>query len=99
MKRTLLLVLLLGCHQDPVGTLGGRCKPDGTCTGEHLFCNGTDECAPSNMPQPVNMGNCFPESVCFCQRCAESCGDAGLKACQYTDTSVWGSKPATCECR
>ena len=94
----LMFAFVSACQAEPVGTLGARCKPDGTCLGEHLRCNAWSECVAENAP-PASAG-CYREGECFCKRCAESCGaDGGMKVCSYTDTSVWGSKPSTCECR
>lgn len=98
-KPFLLLFLLLGCHSAPErrGDLGEQCKPDGTCAGALQCRQGSDGyvCLPKVDPVlPIEY-----ESVKFCSSCADRCGDAGIKECLYSDTSVWGSKPALCSCR
>jgi hypothetical protein len=92
-----LILLVTGCHYGPEGTLGERCKADGTCVGDHLICDMASQCVANNAPAAGS--GCYAPSECFCKRCAEGCADAGMKACNYTDTSVWGAKPATCECK
>jgi hypothetical protein len=97
----LLLAALIGCRGAPArrGELGESCRPDGTCEGA-LECRKSDDayqCLPKALPlhvEPIEY-----ESVKFCSSCADRCGDAGIKECLYSDTSVWGSKPATCSCR
>jgi len=100
MKYSLIMMFLVACNlpSPPQGNLGERCKPDGTCNGESLECGVlTNECHARPKPRPTS--RCTFESECFCVTCAEKCGEAGVKTCAYSDTSVWGSKPAICECK
>lgn len=102
----LIAVLLIACVPPrQKGNMGDECKPDGTCNNE-LVCipkwNGNicDIKTVENSAQiPSPPRNCYYESECFCTTCAEKCGSAGVKSCIYSDTSVWGSKPAICECK
>lgn len=93
-KIVFTLLLLAGCH---TGDFGEKCNKDGSCNSPTLACNAWDECKPK--PEPAPARRCNYESECFCFTCADKCGEAGVKECAYSDTSVWGSKPAVCECK
>jgi hypothetical protein len=88
-----------GCNMHR-GDLGETSNKDGTCNSPSLYCSDMfDRCTAVDRPlSPVNH-NCAYESECFCVACAEKCGEAGVKTCAYSDTSVWGAKPALCECK
>lgn len=92
-----LAILSLGCER---GDLGTPCNKDGSCNFDTLQC-----IVPSNEcqikpppPPPAKPKRCDYESECFCMTCADKCGPRGVKKCAYSDTSVWGSDPAICEC-
>lgn len=95
-------VVFLGvwaCHSH-TGSLQESCNPDGTCNANALECTWTGNCRPKTGPHVPDPSRCYDvESVCFCRTCATQCGEKGMLNCLYTDTSVWGSKPATCECK
>ena len=95
-----LLVLGIDCHSH-TGSLNDTCNADGTCNGTNLTCTWSAQCRPKDGPAgPPDPSRCYDvESVCFCRTCATQCGSAGMLNCLYQDTSVWGSKPATCECK
>lgn len=38
------------------------------------------------------------ETLEFCSDCADSCGDAGIKKCEYSGESYAVVKPSTCVC-
>jgi len=98
MKKILfLLAFLVGCQNHP-GDFGGACNKDGTCNSPNLECDNWMHSCRVKTP-PEEPGRCKFESECFCITCAEKCADAGVKECAYSDTSVWGSKPAICECK
>lgn len=42
---------------------------------------------------------CNGDADCFCEACLKRCGAAGVKRCEFTDVTVWGSRPTVCECR
>ncbi len=101
MKRLSLLVVLLVACGSPTGKLDGVCNLDGSCDSPALFCESTYDghychLKPAEEKPPKR---CRYESECFCLLCADKCGAAGVKACLWSDTSVWGSKPASCECK
>ncbi len=86
---------LSGCGKP--GEPGEDCLPDGTCTGK-LECvrwGGSPRCQPPSAPPPPQR----PDAERFCAECLRQCGTAGLRACEFADTTVWGSKPTRCECR
>lgn len=88
-----LCFLIISCHS---GDFREQCNKDGSCNGKNLKCiDGWCELKPPS----VESDNCIYESDCFCKTCANKCGDAGFKNCKYSDTSVWGSEPAVCECK
>ena len=91
-KAMALVMLLSGCPEP--GTLGAECRPDGTCNGSTLRCASDARCW-SVQPELV----CSGDADCFCDACLKRCGSVGIKRCEYTDPSVWGSKPTVCECR
>lgn len=97
-KVFVLAVAFFACHK---GSVDERCNPDGTCNGSNLECRysggGASACSVKEAPPPPR--RCYYESECFCVTCADKCADAGVKNCMYSDTSVWGSKPAVCECK
>lgn len=95
----LFALFVAGCGRAPnpakhYGDLGESCRPDGSCSGA-LVCIRYEESIVAFRcgPPPVF------ESVMFCATCSSHCGDAGIKECQFSDTSVWGSKPAVCNCK
>ncbi len=91
----MLLLMLTACGY---GNLGQDCKPDGTCNSTSLVCSPySNTCRVKTADPPPK--KCSYESECFCMTCAEKCGDAGVHLCSYSDTSVWGAKPAICECK
>lgn len=90
----LVALFLIGCH---TGNFDETCNKDGSCNSQNLECGIYDKCVVKQPPAPPR--RCYYESECFCVICAEKCGDAGVKVCAYSDTSVWGSKPAVCECK
>jgi hypothetical protein len=90
-----LAFVLFGCH---TGDFDQPCNKDGSCNGPNLVCDrGWEKCMVKEPPRAP--GRCSYESECFCVTCADKCGDAGVKTCAYSDTSVWGAKPAVCECK
>lgn len=91
----LIAFFITACH---TGNLDEKCNSDGTCNGENLECH-FSRCMIRYKPEPVVVKRCNFESECFCIACAEKCGDAGVKMCSFSDTSVWGSKPSVCECK
>lgn len=98
MKRfCALLVLLASCHSH-TGDLKEDCNKDGTCNSPELMCGIFGECHFKPMLE-TGPRRCSYESECFCVTCAEQCAPAGVKQCVYSDTSVWGAKPAVCECK
>lgn len=100
-KIIILLFVLCACDkmQPHRGDLGEDCNKDGTCNAATLECNEySSECRAHNT-NPVSPSRCHYESECYCVTCSDKCGDAGVKACNYSDTSVWGAKPAVCECK
>lgn len=90
---------LLACNvPNERGNFKKPCNHDGTCNSDNLECNNlTSEC--SLKEKPVILNECRYESDCFCLGCAKRCGNGGVKSCVFSDTSVWGSKPALCECK
>lgn len=95
----LACLLLVACKPDPTGGLNERCNRDGTCNGASLECSSYGYCGAKQVSHMDPNRRCFYESECFCVTCADKCGEAGVKECAYSDTSVWGSKPAVCECK
>lgn len=96
---TVLCVLaIVGCSTRRRGDFGGACNPDGTCNAPTLACGVRieDECGLALHPRDPR---CNYESECFCVTCAERCGEVGVDRCEYSDTSVWGSKPSVCKCK
>jgi hypothetical protein len=89
----LLSASLLACH---TGNFNESCNKDGTCNSSNLICNQV-VCIVKEAPSPPR--RCFYESECLCVTCSEKCGEAGVKECVYSDTSVWGAKPSACECK
>lgn len=85
---------LTACHQ---GNFGEECNKDGTCNFQNLECSVVGVCRTRTAARSPT--RCGSESECFCVTCADKCADAGVKQCAYSDTSVWGSKPSTCECK
>ena len=101
-KLASLLFLLVACNSH-TGDLREHCNPDGTCNSTNTSCQSDlmgegYYCFLKPAPPDPNR-KCYYESECFCVTCAEKCGEAGVKECAYSDTSVWGSKPAVCECK
>lgn len=88
-RYVLAIFLLTACHR---GDYGEECNADGTCNAPALVCNGRCWMRP-----PAS--TCSSEADCFCDACLKRCGSAGIKRCEFTDVSVWGSKPTVCECR
>ncbi len=89
------IMLLIAC--EPRGTIDNDCTPDGKCIGQ-LECftwGDRSTCRAPKSPEPKK--RCVFESECFCVTCADHC-EHGVKVCDYSDTSVWGAKPAVCEC-
>lgn len=84
------------------GNIETDCNHDGTCNSPGLSCQqnlgGYFRCYPKPSPPDPSV-RCHYQSECFCMTCADKCGDAGVKQCAYSDTSVWGAKPAVCECK
>jgi hypothetical protein len=91
--------VLAGCSVHHRGDLGEDCNPDGTCNAPALTCGAriTNECG-IDQRRPRDP-RCNYESECFCATCAERCGEVGVDRCEYSDTSVWGAKPAVCKCK
>jgi len=97
MELLALTATLLACEQK--GGYDEACLVDGGCVDPGLACNDiTHKCLMRPTPRPASL-RCTYESECFCVACVDRCGDAGMRSCNYSDTSVWGAKPATCECR
>jgi len=94
MRYLFIVLLLVGCH---TGNFEEECNKDGSCNAPGLECGWGGKCRVKEPPAPPR--RCIYESECFCFTCADKCGDAGVKNCAYSDTSVWGSKPAVCECK
>lgn len=93
MRLFILCIFIVACH---TGNFREECNKDGSCNNANLVClNGWCE----TKPPSKEPGRCYYESECFCVTCADKCGDAGVKTCAYSDTSVWESKPAVCECK
>lgn len=94
MKLIFLIAILglTGCHS---GDLGEFCNPNGSCNSGSLECAQHGTCV---IKRSETSGLKY-ESQLFCASCTESCGSAGMKSCAFSDPSVWGSKPSTCECR
>lgn len=90
----LFAVLIIGCH---TGDFDQDCNKDGSCNSPNLECKSWGRCGVKDPPHTP--GRCSYESECFCVTCAERCGDAGVKVCAFSDTTVWGAKPAVCECK
>lgn len=104
MRQLLLLALFaIGCGVKSTGYLGEHCNSAGDCNSPRLSCqhtfNGEWQCAVKSEPETGPPRRCSYESECFCVTCAERCGASGVKTCAYSDTSVWGAKPALCECK
>jgi len=94
-RYIIALLLLTGCS---TGGVDEHCNPNGTCNSENLSCinNGSSAvCKPKMAPSPP--ARCRGEADCFCLTCSENCGGR-FQTCAFSDTSVWGSKPAICEC-
>lgn len=87
---------LAGCPA-ATGTLGGYCFGDGTCSAPALSCQASGD-GMRCWPKP-EARTCNGDADCFCEACLKRCGDAGVKRCEFSDVSVWGSKPTVCECR
>lgn len=89
------VVSTFGCH---TGDYNESCNADGGCNDPGLKCD-EDWRKCHLKPEPKQSNKCNYESECFCLTCADKCGSTGVKTCAYSDTSVWGSKPALCECK
>lgn len=105
MKKLILftfIIALYGCDSMyHTGRLNDTCNADGTCNAPALECRNDGagaSCHVKNIPD-TEIKRCAFESECFCMTCADKCGDGGIKACIFSDTSVWGSKPSSCECK
>ena len=100
MRPTIALLLLVcSCNNHP-GDVDQRCNPDGTCNGTMLRCEtrGVQAiCYPIPVERPAVHYRTDAEK--FCDNCGQNCSDAGVRTCAYSDTSVWGAKPALCECK
>ncbi len=94
----LFALAIVGCSTSRPGDFGGDCNPDGTCNAPTLACNAR-LVGESGLAPPPRDPRCNYESECFCVTCAERCGEVGVDRCEYSDTSVWGSKPAVCKCK
>jgi hypothetical protein len=82
------------------GNLGQQCREDGTCNSPNLVCLSTlEESYLCGLVVPKIDRSCTSEPDCFCETCLKRCGTSGIKRCEFTDTTVWGSKPTVCECR
>ncbi len=92
---TILSLPVFACDDPtvPIGELGGRCNKDGTCNFDSLRCNGLEVCDTRYVSQEQH------ETETFCKTCASDCGSLGMKSCSYSDPTVWGSLPSTCECK
>jgi hypothetical protein len=93
------VLFVAGCAS--AGDLGGPCNKDGTCNSANLACKESLAAGArcfAKTPEEMPKSGCRYESECFCVTCAERCGATGVKSCAYSDTSVWGAKPALCEC-
>lgn len=91
----LLMFVLISCGFP--GALNEPCKSDGTCNSPNLMCSRNGYCVSLAAKEPAR--HCHFESECFCVTCSEKCSSSGVKVCAFSDTSVWGSKPAICECK
>lgn len=104
MKKLLLIAMLAGCHKVDIGGIGEACRSDGSCNSELLEClrwTGNGPYYTCQPKRPVTLrieADCSGTEDCFCHRCNKSCA-TGVKICAYSDTSVWGAKPSTCECK
>ena len=97
-KKLPLIVLFLVACNFHTGNVDESCNPDGTCNSPNLECwSLSSRCHAKELRN--TSARCSYESECFCVTCADKCGEAGVKTCAYSDTSVWGSKPAVCECK
>ncbi len=99
MKAILVTLLFLsGCH---TGDFEENCNPNGGCNSDKLECGWfAGKCRVKTEPQAIDKERrCSYESECFCVTCADKCGTSGVKTCAFSDTSVWGAKPAVCECK
>lgn len=89
----LMCIIMAGCIQK--GAYHRPCTDEGKCNQSMVcnsgFCMLPEELKPKENPYDL-AGN-------FCTKCLTQCGAAGLKRCEFSDTSVWGSKPSVCECR
>lgn len=94
----LCALAMVGCATHRRGDLGGDCNPDGTCNAPTLACGVSIDGECGLAPRPRDP-RCGYESECFCVTCAERCGEVGVDRCEYSDTSVWGAKPAVCKCK
>lgn len=103
MKAALVILCsfsLFACTIRDRGEFYGECNLDGTCNHPSLKCNDyRNECRVDEKKRE-DPSRCQYESECFCDRCGVNCAGFGksLLRCDYSDTSVWGSKPAVCEC-
>lgn len=88
-----IIISISGCH---TGDLGEECNKNGTCNSPNLECL-SDISSPHCWIKREKT-ECNDPADCFCKRCLEKCSGA-FKRCEYTDTSVWGSKPTVCECK
>lgn len=89
MRKLVLVLLISACS---TGYLGEPCDPDGTCRSPALFCSSSGFCY-------AKQAQYTSDADRFCADCLTRCGSVGLKRCEYTDPTVWGSKPTVCECR
>lgn len=93
MKRFALALFLVACSPRQTGNVDEPCKPDGTCNGQ-LVCRLGSEYSFCEPPLPR-----VEHYRAFCETCADSCADAGLRRCEIGDPSTWGGKSSVCECR
>lgn len=93
-RFTCIFACLLFACEVP-GTINATCRPDGTCVSPTLVCDSVwGVCRAKEAT-----ATCHNDADCFCEACLQRCGNVGLRRCEYTDPSVWGSKPTVCECR
>lgn len=95
--RRLLFLAALALADCTRGNLGENCNADGTCNTPSLACR-PDSNGHGCYPKP-EAKTCNGDADCFCEACLKRCGAAGVKRCEFTDVTVWGSRPTVCECR